>query len=131
MPLNEDRAVEVALSEETRKRADELCGSLALSVSIEKRGEVSLLPAMLDDLNSMGSRARPVQIALMPGQAVLTVISDTALAHCSHALLVCRQEQGGIRKMLGRHDASRPGRRGDDPPDKFFASFAVSSNIEG
>lgn len=130
MPLNEDRAVEVALSEETRKRADELCGSLSLSVSIEKRGEVSLLPAMLDDLNSMGSRARPVQIALTPGQAALTIISDTALGHCSHALLVYRQDQGGMRKMLGRHDTSRPGRRCDDPPDKFFASFAITSTID-
>lgn len=130
MPFNKDRKIDVAMSEETLARAEEMCSGLSLSVSIEKRGDSTIHPGMLDDLNAVDQRARPVQVVSTPDQAWLTLISQQPLGECSHALLVYRSNDGSSSKLLGRHAASRPGTRQGDPPELFLTPFTTAREIE-
>lgn len=130
MALNKDRKIDVAMSEETLARAEQMCSGLSLSVSIEKRGAGTIHPAMLDDLNAMGQRARPVRVVHTPDQAWLTIVSQQPLSDCSQALLVYRSADGASCKLLGRHASSRPGTREGDPPELFVTPFTVVREID-
>ncbi len=130
MPINRDRRIDVAMSEEALARAEEMCSGLSLSVNIEKRGQSLVVPAMLDDLHSMGQQAKSVEVVLSPDHPWPTVLTRHPLAEWSHALLVYRRPDGGSHKVVGRLEASRPGQRQEDPTDLYVTTLHVEREID-
>lgn len=130
MAVNKDRKLDVAMSDETLRRAEEMCSGLSLAVSIEKRGHARVFPGALDDLNSMERSGHPVEVLEVPDEYWVTLVGYDVLSECSHALLVYRRADGSTRKLLGRHESSRPGLRQDDPPKKHFCRFFPERQIE-
>lgn len=130
MPINKDRRVDVAMSEETLARAEEMCSGLSLSVTIEKRGQSLVVPAMLDDLQAMDQQAESVEVVLTPDHPWPTVLTRHSLPDRAQVLLVYRRPDGGTHKVLGRLEASRPGQREEDPADLFVTSLKVEREID-
>ncbi|NDY96704.1 hypothetical protein [Wenzhouxiangella limi] len=130
MPINKDRRVDVAMSEETLARAEEMCSGLSLSVTIEKRGQSLVVPAMLDDLQSMDQQAESVEVVLTPDHPWPTVLTRHPLPDRAQVLLVYRRPDGGTHKVLGRLEASRPGLRDEDPADLFVTTLNVEREID-
>ena len=130
MPINKDRRIDVAMSEEALAKAEEMCSGLSLSVSIEKRGQSLVVPGMLDDLQAMDQRAQPVQVVLTPDQPWPTVLTHQPLAESTNALLVYRREDGSAHKILGRHPASRSGIREEDPEDLFITQITIENELD-
>ncbi|MFP4207201.1 MAG: hypothetical protein ACLFSC_00985 [Wenzhouxiangella sp.] len=130
MPINRDRSIDVAMSAEALARAEEMCSGLSLSVTIEKRGQSLVVPGMLDDLQAMDQRARPVEVVLTPDQPWPTVLTPFALAETSQALLVYRRPDGSGCKVFGRLEASRAGQREDDPPELFVTRVRVDRELD-
>lgn len=123
MAVNKDRKLDVAMDEETLKRAEEMCSGLSLEVSIEKRGNLKSYSGTLDDLNSMGQSAHPAVVIEVPDEHWLTLVIRARLPECSHALLVYRLLDGSSRKLVGRHEAARSGLRNEDAEGVFFCRF--------
>lgn len=103
------------VSNDTIKRAEEMCSSLSSSIGLERRGQTTFYQGAVSDMNESNSRFRKVTVADSGKLAdQLTLISDQPLPSSSNALLVFRAGPGDDMKYLGKHADTRPGQRQDD-----------------
>ena len=113
------------LSEETMRRAEELCSGLSLSLSLDRRGQAHLYDGAVTDLDQPRGRNISVVVAENGDKPWFTLISDEPLEACRHALLVFRKPPGQDLKYVGRYKTSSPGKRGEQDRDRFVTTFDI------
>ncbi|MFP4207202.1 MAG: hypothetical protein ACLFSC_00990 [Wenzhouxiangella sp.] len=113
------------LSEETLRKADELCHSLSSHLSIDKRGEANFYRGAFVDLDSLAHRQYEITVADIGGQPWLTVISHDPIPETGNGLLVFNVPPGDHRRYIGHIQTSRRGFRESDGDQQYFAIFDI------
>lgn len=113
------------ISDETVRKADEMCRSLGSGLSIDKRGEAAFYRGAFTDLDSLAHRQYEVTVADIGGQPWLTVISEVALPQTGNGLLVFHVPPGDHRRYIGKMEEGRRGRREADADHLFFGLFDI------
>lgn len=127
----EDDDIYEFVSNDTIKRAEEMCSSLSSTIGLERRGQTTYYQGAISDMNAMGSRFSKVTVADSGKSAdQLTLISEQPLPACSNALLVFRAGPGDDIKYLGKHADTRPGQRqDDDEADRHIATYTILRDV--
>lgn len=112
--MSNDRDPFEVFSEDTLKRAEEMCAGFSDSLSLDRRGQTTFYEGAVSDLSGPVSNAVPVTVADSGKSASLTLISRKALNKCREALLVYRIPPGRDAKLIGNHVETRHGRRAED-----------------
>ncbi|MEE4638426.1 MAG: hypothetical protein V2J42_06775 [Wenzhouxiangella sp.] len=110
-------------SEETLKKAEEMCSGLSLSLSIDKRGEASFYNGAVKALDTVAQREFLVTVCDVNGQPWYTLISSDPLPVSSQGLLVFKVALAEDRRFLGKLMEGRPGLREADAGDRYFTIF--------
>jgi hypothetical protein len=128
--MDRDKKLFEALSDETVKRAEEMCASLSTSLGLERRGQTTYYQGAVSDMSVSGGRFVKVTVAESGRERNVTVISDEPLPETRKALLVYRMAPGNDMKYIGIVGAPRPGNRQDDEPGKqYFARFDIMQDV--
>lgn len=115
MRREEDDDIYEFVTNDTIKRAEEMCSSLSSTIGLERRGQTTYYQGAISDMDAMGGRFSKVTVADSGKSAdQLTLISDRPLPKSNNALLVFRAGPGEDMKYMGRHPDTRPGQRQDD-----------------
>lgn len=112
-------------SEETLRRAEEMCSELSLDLQIERRGTSRLFNGAISDLDDPQGRVQSLTVAEVDGHHWLTLISDKPLNTQRHALLVFRKSVAEDMKFVGKLGESEPGKRGGDDANRFVTRFDI------
>jgi hypothetical protein len=111
----EDDDIYEFVSDDTIKRAEEMCSSLSSTIGLERRGQTTYYQGAVSDMNASGSGFVKVTVADSGNTAdQFTLISEKPLPSSNNALLVFRAGPGDDLKYLGRHGDTRPGERQED-----------------
>jgi hypothetical protein len=111
------------LSEETIRKAEEMCERLSSSLSLDKRGEAVFVNGAVKLLDSVAEREYQVTVCDVSGQPWFTLIAETELPTSDKALLVFKSPLAEHSRYLGTLAASRPGLRAGDHGDRFFSIY--------
>lgn len=128
---NEDDDIYEFVSNDTIKRAEEMCSSLSSNIGLERRGQTTYYQGAISDMNATGSRFSKVTVADSGKSAdQLTLVSEKPLPSTSNALLVFRAGPGEDMKYLGRHADTRPGQRQDDEEaNRHIAIYTILRDV--
>lgn len=127
----EDDDIYEFVSNDTIKRAEEMCSSLSSTIGLERRGQTTYYQGAISDMNESNGRFRKVTVA-DSGKASdqFTLISDQPLPSSNNALLVFRAGPGDDMKYLGKHGDTRPGQRQDDEEvNKHIAIYTILRDV--
>lgn len=127
----EDDDIYEFVSNDTIKRAEEMCSSLSSTIGLERRGQTTYYQGAISDMNETNGRFRKVTVA-DSGKAAdqFTLISDQPLPSSNNALLVFRAGPGDDMKYLGKHGDTRPGQRQDDEEaGKHIAIYTILRDV--
>ena len=116
-------------TDETIRRAEELSAGLSEPLSLDKRGEGMFYNGAFTDLASVAHREYRVTVADLGGQPWLTLISEDELPLTNEGLLVYNIPPREGRRYLGQIQKTRPGLRGADHSDRFFAIFDIVRDV--
>jgi hypothetical protein len=112
-------------SKETLRRADEMCAKLSLDLRIDRRGRSRLYNGAVSDLDDPKGKHQSLTVAAVGDQPWFTLISDSPLQPCRHALLVFRKSPTDDVKYVGRLSESEPGKRGGEDANRFVTRFDI------
>ncbi len=125
-----DKELFEALTEDTVKRAEEMCASLSTSLGLERRGQTTYYQGAVSDMIANTGRFTKVTVAEAGRERNVTVISDDPLPETRKALLVYRMAPGNDMKYIGIIGSPRSGNRQDDEPGKqYFARFDIVQDV--
>ncbi|MDZ7790648.1 MAG: hypothetical protein U5L08_09185 [Xanthomonadales bacterium] len=127
----EDDDIYEFMSNDTIKRAEEMCASLSSTIGLERRGQTTFYQGAISDMSGASSRFTKVTVADSGKNAnQFTLISDKPLPSSSNALLVYRAGPGDDMKYLGRHADTRPGQRQDDEEaNKHITTYTILRDV--
>lgn len=127
----EDDDIYEFVTNDTIKRAEEMCSSLSSTIGLERRGQTTYYQGAISDMNGAGNRFVKVTVADSGKSAdQLTLIADKPLPSSGNALLVFRAGPGDDMKYLGRHPDTRPGERQDDEEhNKHIAIYTILRDV--
>jgi len=127
----EDDDIYEFVSDDTIKRAEEMCSSLSSSIGLERRGQTTYYQGAISDMNAASSRFSKVTVADSGKTSdQLTLISERPLPSSSKALLVFRAGPGDDMKYMGKHADTRPGKRQDDEDEsKHIAIYTILRDV--
>jgi len=128
---DEDDSIYEFVSDDTIKRAEEMCSSLGSNIGLERRGQTTYYQGAVSDMQSAGGKFHKVTVA-DPGKSSdqFTLISDEALPSSKNALLVFRAGPGEDLKYLGRHADTRPGQRqDDDEAGRHITTYTILKDV--
>lgn len=131
MRREDDDNVYEFVSDDTIKRAEEMCSSLSSNIGLERRGQTTYYQGAISDMSTMGGRFSKVTVA-DSGRSTdqLTLISDKPLAASQNALLVFRSGPGEDMKYLGKHGDTRPGQRQEDEDEsKHIVRYTILRDV--
>lgn len=112
---DEDDEIYEFMTDDTIRRAEEMCSSLSSTIGLERRGQTTYFQGAISDMQGSGGRFSKVTVADSGKSSdQFTLISDEPLPSSRNALLVFRAGPGKDLKYLGRHGDTRPGQRQDD-----------------
>jgi hypothetical protein len=131
MRREEDDDIYEFVSNDTIKRAEEMCSSLSSNIGLERRGQTTYYQGAISDMNEMGGRFSKVTVADSGKSAdQLTLIADKPLPSSNNALLVFRAGPGDDMKYMGKHADSRPGQRQDDEDEsKHITTYSILRDV--
>jgi hypothetical protein len=128
--MQRDKELFEALTEDTVKRAEEMCASLSTSLGLERRGQTTYYQGAISDMAANSGRFTKVTVAETGRDRNVTVISDAPLEETRKALLVYRMAPGNDMKYIGIIGSPRNGNRQDDEPGKqYFARFEIVQDV--
>lgn len=128
--MDREKKLFEALSDDTVKRAEEMCASLSTTLGLERRGQTTYYQGAVSDMSVSGGRFIKVTVAESGRERNVTVISDEALPESRKALLVYRMAPGNDMKYIGIVGSPRSGNRQDDEPGKqYFARFDILQDV--
>lgn len=127
----EDDDIYEFVTNDTIKRAEEMCSSLSSTIGLERRGQTTYYQGAISDMNATGSRFSKVVVADSGKSAdQFTLVSDKPLPSSGNALLVFRAGPGDDMKYLGRHADTRPGQRQDDEDEsKHITTYTILRDV--
>lgn len=111
------------LSDETLKKAEEMCQGLSSSLSIDKRGEAVFHDGAVKLLDTALEKEYLVTVCEVTGQPWFTLIGDKHLPASGKALLVFKSQLAPDSRFLGKLKESRPGLRSGDEGEQFFSIY--------
>jgi hypothetical protein len=131
MRREEDDDIYEFVSNDTIKRAEEMCSSLSSTIGLERRGQTTYYQGAVSDMNAMGGRFSKVTVADAGKSAdQLTLISEQPLPSSNNALLVFRAGPGDDMKYLGKHGDTRPGQRqDDDEAERHITTYTILKDV--
>ncbi len=133
MRREDDDNVYEFVTDDTIKRAEEMCSSLSSNIGLERRGQTTYYQGAISDMSSMTGRFSKVTVADSGSSTdQLTLISDRPLPSSRNALLVFRAGPGEDMKYLGKHDDTRPGQRQEDEDedkDKHIVRYTILRDV--
>lgn len=131
MRREDDDDIYEFVTNDTIKRAEEMCSSLSSTIGLERRGQTTYYQGAISDMNAMNGRFSKVTVADSGKSAdQLTLISDKPLPSSSNALLVFRAGPGDDMKYLGKHADTRPGQRQDDEEtQQHIANYTILRDV--
>lgn len=112
-------------SEQTLRRAEEMCEGLEMGLSLDRRGQARHYRGFLTDLSDLEEHNIEVDVAEVSDQPWVTVVTDRPLDACDKALLVFRMPPAEDMKYFGRHTAARPGKRGEPDRGRYVLTFEI------
>ncbi len=125
-----DKELFEALTEDTVKRAEEMCASLSTTLGLERRGQTTYYQGAVSDMTTNSGRFTKVTVAETGRERNVTVISDAPLSETRKALLVYRMAPGNDMKYIGSIGEPRSGNRQDDEPgQQYFARFDIQQDV--
>jgi len=125
-----DKELFEALTEDTVKRAEEMCASLSTSLGLERRGQTTYYQGAISDTTTNSGQFTKVTVAEAGRERNVTIISDAPLPETRKALLVYRMAPGNDMKYIGTIGPPRSGNRQDDEPGKqYFACFDIIQDV--
>ncbi len=128
--MSRDKELFEALTEDTVKRAEEMCASLSTSLGLERRGQTTYYQGAVSDMTADSGRFTKVTVAEAGRERNVTVISDVPLPETRKALLVYRMAPGDDMKYIGIIGSARSGNRQDDEPgNQYFARFDILQDV--
>lgn len=113
------------LSDETLKKAEELCTGLSSSLSIDKRGEAIFHEGAVKLLDAPLEKEYLVTVCEVTNQPWFTLIGNKQLPASGKALLVFKSQLAPDSRYLGKLQEGRPGLRSADDGDQFFSIYEV------
>ncbi|MEE4296496.1 MAG: hypothetical protein V2J20_07770 [Wenzhouxiangella sp.] len=111
------------LSDETLKKAEELCQGLSSSLSIDKRGEAVFHDGAVKLLDTPLEKEYLVTVCEVTDQPWFTLIGDKQLPASGKALLVFKSQLAPDSRYLGKLKEGRAGLRSSDEGDRFFSIY--------
>lgn len=119
------------VTDDTIKRAEEMCSSLSSNIGLERRGQTTYYQGAISDMDGMSTRFSKVTVADSGKTSdQLTLISDKPLPSTKNALLVFRAGPGEDMKYLGKHGDTRPGQRQEDENEtKYIVRYTVLRDV--
>lgn len=131
MRREDDDNIYEFITDDTIKRAEEMCSSLSSNIGLERRGQTTYYQGAISDMSSMSARFSKVTVADSGSSSdQLTLISDRPLPSSGNALLVFRAGPGEDMKYLGKHDDTRPGQRQEDEDEeKYIARYTIMRDV--
>lgn len=117
-------------SDDTLRRAEEMCSGLGIGLSLERRGRSILFRGAIADLDNRTSDHVPVTVAEVDHDPGFTLILDHPIEACARALLVFRRPPAQDVRYLGHHKASSPGQRGEADQGQHIVHFAIERQLE-
>lgn len=117
------------LSDDTLRRAEELCAGLGVGLSLERRGRAVLHRGAITDLDDPVAGHVAVTVAEVDHDPGFTLISEQPLPGCSRALLVFRRPPMQDMRYLGHHKDSEPGKRGEADQGKHIIHFTIDQQM--
>lgn len=125
-----DKELFEALTDDTVKRAEEMCASLSTTLGLERRGQTTYYQGAVSDMTTNSGRFTKVTVAETGRERNVTVISDAPLSETRKALLVYRMAPGNDMKYIGSIGEPRSGNRQDDEPgQQYFARFDIQQDV--
>lgn len=116
-------------SEETLKKAEEMCRGLSVALSIDKRGEATFSNGAVKALDTVAQREFLVTVCDVSGQPWFTLISKEPLPVSDDALLVFKTTLSEDKRYLGKSLEGRPGLREEDAGDRYFTIFEPVQDV--
>lgn len=116
-------------SEETLRKAEQMCEGLSISLSIDKRGEATFHNGALKALDTMAQREFLVTVCDVSGQPWFTLISNDPLPVSDQGLLVFKITLSDDRRFVGKVLRGRPGLREEDAGDRYFTIFEPVEDV--
>jgi hypothetical protein len=117
------------LSDETLKKAEELCQGLSSSLSIDKRGEAVFHDGAVKLLDTPLEKEYLITVCEITDQPWFTVISTHQLPASGKALLVFKSQLAPDSRYLGKLKEGRPGLRSGDAGDQFFSIYEPLQDV--
>ncbi len=117
------------LSDETLKKAEELCQNLSSSLSIDKRGEVVFHDGAVKLLDTPLEMEYLVTVCEVSDQPWFTLIGDKQLPATAKALLVFKSQLASDSRYLGKLKEGREGLRTGDTGEKFFSIYEPVQDV--
>ena len=117
------------LSDETLKKAEELCQSLSSSLSIDKRGEVVFHDGAVKLLGTPLEKEYLITVCEVSDQPWFTLIGDKQLPAHDKALLVFKPQLAPDSRYLGKLKQGRAGLRSGDTGDQFFSIYEPLQDV--
>lgn len=112
-------------SDETLRRADEMCANLGLEIQVDRRGRSTLYSGALSYLNDPIWDHQDITVAEYEENPWLTLISKRPLDAGRRVLLVYRRSLAEDVKLIGKLSDSEHGRRRGEEADYFITRFDV------
>jgi len=110
-------------TEETLRRAEEMCSKLSLDLTIDRRGRSTLYSGVMSYLNDPAWEHQAITVAEFDENPWLTLISRRPLDAGRRALLVYRKSLAEDVKLVGKLSESEHGRRHEEDTDRYITRF--------
>ncbi len=112
-------------TDETLRRAEEMCSKLSLDFTIDRRGHSTLYTGAMSYLSDPVWEHQTVTVAESDDNPWLTLISDKPLNAERRVLLVFRKSKAEDVKVIGKLSESEPGRRKPEDDARYITRFDV------
>jgi len=121
----EDKDPYNPFTEETLRRADEMCSKLSLEIQVDRRGRSTLYSGAMSYINDPVWEHHDITVAEYDENPWLTLISSRPLDAGRRVLLVYRKSPSEDLRLIGRISESEHGRRQGEDTDRFITRFDV------
>jgi hypothetical protein len=112
-------------TDETLRRAEELCEKLSLEFTVDRRGRSTLYSGVMSYLSGPVWEHHPVTVAVYDENPWFTLISDRPLDAGSRVLLVFRKAVDDDVKLIGKLSESEHGRRHPEDAERYITRFDI------